>query len=322
MFHNLAVKTTAFLKIMKAEQQCLKTNLGLVCITHSEEVRYKTTTRKNLLSLDEAAQREKLRTIYTENILRLRKAIEFCLAKNINLYRMTSALFPFSDEAMGAEILEEFADELAEIGTNAIERGLRLVLHPDQYVVLSSDSESVVENSIKILRVHAKTMDLLKQPRSEWAAMTVHGGKSDRSDRMVENILKLPEEIRSRIVLENDEHAYSSDEILDICRRANVPMVFDAHHHICHEKLEDYNNESIEKTFYAARETWKNPDYQMVHISNGREKFGDRAHSDLIFTMPDVFRFAPWIEVEAKHKELAIEKLQTEWLENEAEARA
>lgn len=322
MFHNLAVNMTAFLKIMKAEQQCLKTNLGLVCITHSEEVRYKTTTRKNLLSLDEAAQREKLRTIYTENILRLRKAIEFCLAKNINLYRMTSALFPFSDEAMGAEILEEFADELAEIGTNAIERGLRLVLHPDQYVVLSSDSESVVENSIKILRMHAKTMDLLKQPRSEWAAMTVHGGKSDRSDRMVENILKLPEEIRSRIVLENDEHAYSSDEILDICRRANVPMVFDAHHHICHEKLEDYNNESIEKTFYAARETWKNPDYQMVHISNGREKFGDRAHSDLIFTMPDVFRFAPWIEVEAKHKELAIEKLQTEWLENEAEARA
>ena len=52
----------------------------------------------------------------------------------------------------------------------------------------------------------------------------------------------------------------------------------------------------------------------MVHISNGRARFGDRAHSDLIFTMPDVFRRAPWIEIEAKHKELAIKKLQTEWL--------
>lgn len=303
---------------METVRQCLKTNLGLVCITNSDEVRYKTTTRKNLLSLDESAQREKLRTIYAENISRLKKAVEFCLSKNINLYRMTSALFPFSDEAMGAEILAEFTDELAEIGIDAMTRGLRLVLHPDQFVVLSSDSESVVENSIKILRMHAKTMDLLKQPRSEWAAMTIHGGKSDRSDRMVENILKLPEEIRSRIVLENDEHAYSSDEILDICRRANVPMVFDAHHHICHENLEDYNHESVEKTFYAARETWKNPELQMVHISNGREKFGDRAHSDLIFTMPDVFRFAPWIEVEAKHKELAIEKLQAEWLDSRA----
>lgn len=299
---------------MKAKQQCLETNLGLVCITHSDEVRYKTTTRKNLLSLDESAQKEKLRTIYAENISRLKKAIEFCLSKNVRLYRMTSALFPFSDEETGAKILEEFTDELAEIGNGAIEKGLRLVLHPDQYVVLSSDSEQVVENSIKILRMHAKTMDLLKQPRSEWAAMTIHGGKSDRADRMVENILKLPEEIRSRIVLENDEHAYSSEEILDICRRANVPMVFDAHHHICHEKLEDYNDESVAEIFYAARKTWKNPDLQMVHISNGREKFGDRAHSDLIFTMPGVFRFAPWIEVEAKHKELAIEKLQNEWL--------
>ena len=302
---------------MKAETQCLKSNLGLVCITNSDEVRYKTVTRKTLLQMDEQAQREKLRWLYAENIERLKKAVAFCASHDIRLYRMTSGLFPFSDEAMGAEILEtEYAAVLGEIGADALEKGIRLVLHPDQFVVLSSDSESVVENSVKILRMHARTMDLLKQPRSEWAAMTIHGGKSDRADKMVESIEKLPEEIRSRIVLENDEHAYSSDEILDICRRAKVPMVFDAHHHICHEGLQDYNNESVEKAFWAARETWADPANQMVHISNGREKFGDRAHSDLIFTMPDVFRFAPWIEVEAKHKEIAIAKLQTEWLES------
>jgi UV DNA damage endonuclease len=301
---------------MKAQSQCVKSNLGLVCITHSDEVRYKTVTRKNLLALDAAAQAGKLRSIYAQNTAILRRAVEYCLSNNINLYRMTSALFPFSDEAMGAEILTEFAAELGEIGTGAFERGLRLVLHPDQFVVLSSDSEEVVENSVKILKMHARTMDLLNQPRSEWAAMTIHGGKSNRADRMVENIKKLPEEIRTRIVLENDEYAYSSAEILDICRRARAPMVFDAHHHICRESLEDYNDASVEKAFWAARETWANPANQMVHISNGRERFGDRAHSDLIFTMPDVFRFAPWIEVEAKHKELAIVKLQTEWLQN------
>jgi UV DNA damage endonuclease len=299
---------------MKTKTQRVKSNLGLVCITNSDEVRYKTVTRKRLLSFDEAAQAEILRNLYSENIERLKKAVEFCIANNINLYRMTSALFPFSDEAMGAEILEEYAGDLAAIGTNALEKGLRLVLHPDQFVVLNSDSETVVENSVKILKMHAKTMDLLQQPRTEWAAMTIHGGKSDRSDRLVENIGKLPEEIRSRIVLENDEYAYSSAEILDICRRARVPMVFDAHHHICRENLENYDNESVEKAFWAARETWTNPDLQLVHISNGREKFGDRAHSDVIFTMPEVFRFAPWIEVEAKHKEIAIIKLQNEWL--------
>jgi UV DNA damage endonuclease len=301
---------------MKAETQCVRSNLGLVCITNSDEVRYKTVTRKTLLSLDEAAQQEKLRSIYAENIERLKKAVAFCLARDINLYRMTSNLFPFSDEAMGAEILGDFSADLAAIGTHALEKNLRLVLHPDQFVVLSSDSETVVANSVKILKMHARTMDLLRQPRSEWASMNIHGGKSGRIDKLVAEIEKLPEEIRSRITFENDEYAYSSAEILEVCRRASVPMIFDAHHHICREGLEDYDHPSVAETFWAACETWKNPENQMVHISNGREKFGDRAHSDLIFTMPEVFRFAPWIEVEAKHKELAIAKLQTDWLSN------
>ena len=298
---------------MKTKTQCLKSNLGLVCITTTDEVRYKTITRKRLLSFDEATQKETLRNLYRENIERLRKAIEFCLARSINLYRMTSALFPFSDEPIGAEILEEFSEDLAEIGTNSIEKGLRLVLHPDQFVVLSSDSEQVVENSVKILKMHAKTMDLLKQPRSEWAAINIHGGKAGRADKLVENVKKLPEAVRSRITFENDEYSYSSKEILDVCRRTEVPMIFDAHHHVCREKLTDFTHPSVAEMFWAARETWSKPENQMVHISNGREHFNDRAHSDLIFTMPDVFRFAPWIEVEAKHKEMAIAKLQNEW---------
>ena len=300
---------------MKAEMQCVRNNLGLVCITHSEEVRYKTTTRKNLLLLDAAAQVEKLRLIYAENVSRLKKAVEFCLANNINLYRLTSNLFPFADEQMGAEILEEFSDELAEIGADALARNLRLVLHPDQFVVLSSDSENVIENSVKILKMHAKTFDLLKQPRSEWALMNIHGGKADRADKLVASIEKLPDEIRLRLTLENDEYSYSSAQILEVCRRAQIPFVFDAHHHICREKLDSYNDSSVAEIFYAARETWKNPENQLVHISNGREKFQDRAHSDLVFTMPEVFRRASWIEVEAKHKELAIRKLQTDWLD-------
>lgn len=299
---------------MKTKEQISRSNLGLVCITHSEEIRYKTTTRKHLLTLSESAQKEKLRSIYAENTARLKKAIEYCLTNEINLYRMTSALFPFADDEIGAEILEGFADELAGIGTFAFDKGLRLVLHPDQFVVLSSDSSSVVENSVKILRLHAKTMDLLNQPRSEWAAINIHGGKAKRIDKLVEKIEKLPDEIRLRLTFENDEYAYSSAEILEVCRRAKVPMIFDAHHHICREGLADYNHPSVEETFWAARETWTNPENQMVHISNGRERFSDRAHSDLVFMMPDVFRFAPWIEVEAKHKELAIVKLLKEWL--------
>ncbi len=244
---------------MKVKTQCVKSNLGLVCITTSEAVRYKTVTRKRLLSFAEPVQCEMLRAIYQENINRLQQAIEFCAASGINLYRLSSGLFPFSDESIGAEILTEFAGQLTETGDAALQNRLRLVMHPDQFVVLNSDSEDVIKNSVKILKMHAKTLDLLKQPRSEWATMNIHGGKGDRTDKLVESVEKLPFEIRSRIAFENDEHAYSSAQILEVCRRASVPMVFDAHHHVCREKLYDYNHESVEEMFWAARTTWRTP---------------------------------------------------------------
>lgn len=292
----------------------VKPELGLVCITASEAVRYKTMTRKRLLEFDEPTQREKLRELYAENLNRLGNAIEFCAANGIRLYRITSGLFPFSDESFGMEVLEEFRPQLAAAGQQAIKNGLRIVVHPDQYVVLSSDSPEVIANSIKILKMHAAILDLLEQPRSEWATMNIHGGKSERANRLVESICQLPDEIRSRIAFENDEHAYSAAEILEVCKRARVRMVFDAHHHVCHEGLESYDDKSVEEMFWAARETWANPEWQLVHISNGRERFSDRSHSDVIWEMPAVFQHAPFIEVEAKHKEVAIEKLRNEWL--------
>jgi UV DNA damage endonuclease len=192
--------------------------------------------------------------------------------------------------------------------------GLRLVMHPDQFVVLSSDDANVIANSVGILRHHARVLDLLQQPRSPWAAIEIHGGKGDRADTLVRVIAELPEEVRARLALENDEYAYSAAEILDVCRRAGVPMVFDAHHHVVHESLDSYDDPSIAKYVAAARETWPDPTWQMVHISNGRDAFADAKHADYITVMPSAFRDVPWIEVEAKQKELAIERLQKTWL--------
>ncbi len=296
--------------------------LGLVCITTSDEVRYRALTRKRLLQFGASEQRQMLREIYADNLSRLGKAIDFCHARGINLYRMTSGLFPFADDTTGAEVLEEFRARTAKTGRRATELGIRLVLHPDQFVVLSSDSPEVISNSIKILESHAHVMDLLEQPRSPWALMEIHGGKSGRAERLVEVIRRLPEAIRTRLALENDEYAYGASEILEVCHAAGVPMVFDAHHHVVHEKLDSYEHPSVGEMLAAARTTWPQPEWQLVHISNGRTCFGDRHHSDLISTMPTAYNLAPWIEVEAKHKELAIEKLQTEWLRPDKAATA
>ncbi len=288
--------------------------LGLVCITASKDVRYKTVTRKRLLQFSEAEQEDMLRNLYTENLQRLNQAIDFCLKNELRLYRITSALFPFADTELGERILNELNEELLKTGKRAIAAGIRLVMHPDQFVVLSSDKPEVVANSIKILAYHAMIMDKLGQPRSPWAMLEIHGGKSDRSEQLVNVIGNLPEEIRSRLALENDEYAYSAQEILDVCRQAGVPMVFDAHHHVIHEGLDSYEHPSVSQMLAAAGTTWPEREWQLVHISNGREAFNDREHSDLITVMPSSYHNAPWIEIEAKHKEEAIAKLREEWL--------
>ncbi len=288
--------------------------LGLVCITTTDAVRYRALTRKRLLQFDAEEQKRLLRELYADNLARLNKALDYCSERGIKLYRMTSGLFPFADDEPGANVLEEFSRELSETGRRAQNLGLRLVLHPDQFVVLNSESPQVVANSIKILETHARVMDMLELPCSPWALIEIHGGKGGRSEPLIEAIGNLPSNVRSRIAFENDEYIYSAEEILEVCRAAHVPMVFDAHHHLVHEQLDSYDHESVGRMLEAARTTWPVPEWQLVHISNGRESLVDRHHSDLIETMPAAFRRAPWIEVEAKHKELAIEKLQAEWL--------
>jgi UV DNA damage endonuclease len=288
--------------------------LGLVCITTSDAVRFRTVTRKRLLQLSEIEQETVLRELYTDNLKRLDKAIDFCSVNQINLYRMTSALFPFADTDLGEAVLHSMTEGLRNRGDRALSLGIRLVLHPDQFVVLSSDKVSVVENSIKILAAHALILDMLGQPRSPQALMNIHGGKSDRTSQLKSVIRDLPESIRSRLTFENDEYAYSSSEILEVCLDTGVPMVFDAHHHVIHEHLETYEDPSVAEMLAAARTTWSVPEWQLVHISNGKDFFADPRHSDLITEMPNCYYQAPWIEVEAKFKELAIEKLRAEWL--------
>ena len=288
--------------------------LGLVCVTASDEVRFRTVTRRTLSKLSESEQQEKLRTIYDANVKRLFKAIAFCQRENIQLYRLSSGLFPFADSPLGEPILTEFASDLQQIGRLARDNQIRLVIHPDQFVVLNSDRQEVIDNSIKILENHAHVMDLLDLPRSPWALINIHGGKGDRAQRLIDNIKQLPENIYSRLTIENDEHAYSSQETAEICLAAEIPMVFDAHHHLVNQKLESYEDYSIEQMLALARTTWKQPQWQLVHISNGRDRLHDTKHSDIIYDMPSCFRDVPWIEVEAKQKELAISDLRQKWL--------
>lgn len=288
-------------------------HLGLVCITIGDQIRYRTITRKRLLQFDEVQQRQLLHDLYTDNIARLNSALDFCLYHQIRLYRFPTNLFPFADTPLGADVLTPLGDQLYQAGTRATTQGLRLVVHPEQFIVLSSESPQVVANSIMMLESQAWLMDLLAQPRSPWALLEIHGGKGGRGAALATVIRELSDAARSRLGLENDEYAYSAEAILAVCEATGVPMIFDAHHHIIKEGLSSYDHPSIAAMVAAARTTWPDPSWQVVHLSNGRERFQDRSHSDLIADLPAAYATVPWIEVEAKHKEVAINQLRSTW---------
>ncbi|MBD1913975.1 MULTISPECIES: UV damage endonuclease UvsE [unclassified Leptolyngbya] len=289
--------------------------LGLVCITTSQAVRYKTLTRKRLLLMSPEEQTTALRSLYLENLRRFNQAIEFCHQQAIRLYRLPSNLFPFGDTPLGRDLLDELAPQLRQAGDRAKAYGLRLVLHPEQFVVLNSDNPTVIENSITVLSALAYQFDLMGQPQSPWTTMNIHGGKGDRVERLIQVIRDLPDPIRTRLTLENDEHMYSATSIFEICQASGVAMVFDAHHHLVRERLDSYDDPSIAEAIAQARSTWPDPTWQLVHISNGRDSLHDPSHSDVIWNMPEAFRQVPWIEIEAKHKEEAIARLRQEWLQ-------
>ncbi len=288
----------------------MKPHIGLVCITRGDQIRYRTVTRTRFRALAPGPRERWLREIYRDNLDTLFRALLYCKERRIRLYRVTSDLFPMNDYALGKKLISECASRMQDFGVRAQRLGIRVLAHPDQYVVINSESEKVVANSIKILEHHAHIFDLLGLPRSPWAPLILHGGKGGRPEALKEIIPKLPENIRTRLALENDEHSYGAEEILGICRSTGNPMVFDLHHHAVKERLPHYEHPGIAEIQRAARATWPRPGWQIIHISNGQRAFHDSRHSETIEKMPLIALKAPWIEVEAKGKEIAIERLR------------
>ena len=294
-------------------------NFGLVCITFDDTIRYRTMTKTHYLKFDEIERRKRLGELYCYNLRKLFQALEYCFANDIRLYRMTANLFPLSDweDGIGRHVLTEMMPLMTGFAARAEALKVRVIVHPEQYVVLSSESASVRENSMNVLAQQAFIFDALGLPRSSWSAINIHGGKGGRGNELTEVVRDLPEAIKSRLTFENDEYAYSASEILEVCERADIPMVFDAHHHLIHEGLESLHHPNVAEFTSFARQTWQPQEWQIVHLSNGRETPKDQKHSDTIHTIPESYLDVSWIEIEAKAKEVAISNLKNLWKRKE-----
>jgi UV DNA damage endonuclease len=256
---------------------------------------------------------EFIRGIYLNNISNLAKMLPVIRENGVKLFRISSAMLPLADQVdRSLWDNDELRAGLRKAGDFVKANGMRVSTHPGQFCVLSSDSDAVAENANKELEIHGWLFDAMGLDESPFYAINIHGGKSDRTSLLIDRIKSLPNNVRKRLTLENDESAYSVLDLVEVHKHTGVPIVFDSHHHTFNE-----GDLTMEEAFQVSCATWQNGIKPLQHISNTEPElmngsFPDRRkHSAMIHYVPEpqlssLKKDEIDVDVEAKLKNLSV----------------
>ena len=254
-----------------------------------------------------------------QNTKDLFEIIKWNKENGFDFFRITSNLFPWSSEYKLEDMPDhwEIAGILGEIGKYVDEHDIRITSHPGPFNVLTSPHEHVVENCIKDLSIHGEVFDMMGLSRTPYNKINIHiggvyGDKVSAMERFCTNFHRLPNSVKSRLTVENDDKAsmYSVVDLYEgVYKVIGIPIVFDYHHHaFCTGGL------SEEDALEVAISTWPTDIVPVVHYSESRQreqeddKIRPQAHSDYIIDYIDTYDNRVDIMVEAKAKELAVLK--------------
>lgn len=251
------------------------------------------------------------------NVRALKRIIEWNNEHNVKVFRISSDMFPWSSEYAWEQLpdMEEIAKNLSEAGRIAKDANQRLSFHPGPFNCLTSKSESVVQNAVKDLSSHGDVMDMLEQPNDHRAKINIHiggayGDRQSAMERWVRNFHLLPDNVKSRLTVENDDrpNLYSTKMLYDnIYSRVGVPIVFDSLHY-------EYGpqDSSYQEAIDMAVSSWPSHIRPVCHHSNSRKLHEDpnarmfKAHSDFYYTPFDSNGHSVDVSLEAKAKEQAL----------------
>jgi UV DNA damage endonuclease len=147
----------------------------------------------------------------------------------------------------------------------------------------------------------------------------VFGDKAATLDRFRENYKGLSQDIKNRLVLENDDVSWSVHDLLPICEELNIPLVLDFHHHniiFDSDKLRE-GTLDIMQLYDRIRATWTRKNMtQKMHYSEPEPQAitprQRRKHNPRVFTLPPC---DPTMDlmIEAKDKEQAVFELMRKY---------
>lgn len=300
--------------------------LGLCCTFLAEPIKFRTTTARYLLTRRPGERIALLDELARHNASSLGAAIAWCATHRVGAFRISSGLLPmYTHPEVGWALTDSFAADIAPllraVGAQREAARVRLSFHPDQFVVPGSTRPAVVEASLRELEYQAEVAELVGAEQLTIHGGGAQGGKQASLERLLANLAYLSPRARKRVVLENDDRVYTVEDLLPICERADIPLVYDVHHHRCNrDRLDIATATELAAATWRGREPW-------VHVSspaNGWRGDDPRPHADFI-RASDVP--ASWlgramtVDVEAKAKERAVLRLRN-WLDRVAQPAA
>jgi len=291
--------------------------LGLCCLFKNEPITFRTTTAKALATVQRTEQLRRLSAICTHNAANLLLALETVQRLGIGSFRIMSPLLPRMTHPEVGYQLTDLPDSqpvtalLEKVRSFARLNDIRLSFHPDQFVVLSSPHPAVVANSIRELEYQALLAEAVGAEVINIHAGGVYGDKQSALARLCDTITDLPEAVRKRLTLENDDVSYTVRDLLPVCEKLAIPLVYDVHHHRCNP-----DGLTVEEATLLAGETWQAVGREpYCHISSPKSGWGSgnpKPHADYIdiADLPECWQGREMtLDVEAKAKELAVVEL-------------
>ena len=227
---------------------------------------------------------EKLTEVTEHNLAALERMIDYNRKNNIKLFRISSDLIPFGSSSVNAlPWWDSHAEAFQHIGAKIRKSGMRVSFHPGQYTVLNSPDEDVVARAILDLAYHAKMLECLGVDNQHKIVLHVggiYGDKKEALERFEQNFRRLPEAVRNRLIIENDDRLYNIEEVLELAHRLQIPAVYDNLHHA----INPTPSGGTDPYWIAeAKKTWKTSDgNQKIHYSQQAPGKRPGAHTDTI----------------------------------------
>jgi UV DNA damage endonuclease len=293
--------------MMNLGYACINITLAEQGITTNRGMIKKTFMEKGIAYASELA---------LSNVRAFLKIIQWNIASDIHVFRVTSELFPWASEYKIADMphYREIRGILETIGKLPV----RISSHPGPFNKVAGTG-ATLDNTIKDLEIHSEIFDLMNLEASPWNKINIHvggayGDKMETLRRFASNFKLLSKNLQSRLTIENDDKPglYTVKDLGVLHDMIGIPIVFDYFHHKLHP-----GTQTEEDAFHTAYKTW--PLRPVFHYSSSRRENENpeakkEAHSDWVHERINTYGQEVDIVLETKMKELSVLKYRQDFL--------